>query len=159
MIVVDRRRARDALPQRAADFAAGRIVRVQHAAHAVRRLVPERKRAGRVAIEPRAPVDELADVARAVARPARAPRTRRREPSPARNRVGGMKVGAVVGADGRRNAALRVAGVALVGIRLGEDDDATGRRERARGAQAGDAAANDEEVAVVTPVGNRRMLS
>src|SRR5262249_46169094 len=52
-------------------------------------------------------------------------------------------------------AALRVAGVALAGIGLGENENASGRRERDRGAKPRDAAADDREV---RPIGHR-MLS
>ena len=57
-----------------------------------------------------------------------------------------MQRRAVVGPDGRGDAALRVAGVALRRVGLGEDEHAPDRRERDRGAQAGDAAADDDEV-------------
>ena len=54
------------LPQHAADLAAGGVARVQHAAHAVRGLAAERRAPVRVAIEGRAPLDQLAHVARTV---------------------------------------------------------------------------------------------
>ena len=49
--------------KRAADLAAGRIARVQHTADRVRAFAAERGLAMRVAIEPRAPVQQLAHVA------------------------------------------------------------------------------------------------
>jgi hypothetical protein len=45
------------------------------------------------------------------------------------------------------NAALRIAGVALGWIGLGDDEDATMGREVTGGAETGDAAADDQEVA------------
>ena len=67
--VVDRRdgvQRPDLLPHRAADRAAGGIADVENAPDAVRRLEPERQFAVRVAIEARAPGDQLAHVARAL---------------------------------------------------------------------------------------------
>ena len=67
-----------------------------------------------------------------------------------------MQLGAVVGANRRGDAALRVAGVAFGRVRLGEDQHAADRRERNRGAQPRDAAADDDEVVKIrswgTPV-------
>ena len=57
-----------------------------------------------------------------------------------------MKRRRIVGADGGRDAALRVAGVALGGRRLGEDQNPAEGREGDRGAQARDAAAHNEKV-------------
>ena len=51
------------LPEDTSDLPAGRIARVQHAPHAVRRLAAECRFPGGIAIE-RAPVEQLADVAR-----------------------------------------------------------------------------------------------
>ena len=74
------------------------------------------------------------------------------------DRVGGVQRRAVVVAHRRGDAALRVAGVAFGGFRLGEDEHAARRREPDRGAQAGDAAADDHEVHM--PASSRtRMLS
>ncbi len=65
LIVVTVCSGRDLLPQRAADLAAGGIAGVEDAPDAVRRFEAERQLAVRIAIEARAPVDQLADVARA----------------------------------------------------------------------------------------------
>ena len=102
----------DALPERAADLAAGRVAGVQDPADAVRRFEPERRLAVRVAIEPRAPVDQLAHVARAFL-DEHAHGRFVAQPVAGADRVGGVQRRAVVGADRRRDAALRVAGVAL----------------------------------------------
>ncbi len=52
----------------------------------------------------------------------------------------------IVRAHCRGNASLGVAGVALFGIGLGQEDDLANRRELHGSAQTGDAAADDEEV-------------
>ncbi len=67
----------DALPQRAANLPAGRIRGVQHAPPAVRAFAAERQRADRIAIEPRAPLDQLVHIAHAVFDQHRRPRPRR----------------------------------------------------------------------------------
>src|SRR5205823_191809 len=121
----------DSLPQRAANLASGRVARVQDAAHAVRRFAAERDAAGSVAIEPRSPFDELAYVARAILDEHADGRLVAHSIARA-NRVGGVQRGRVVVSDRGRDAALRVAGVALAGICLGEDQHAAGGRERDR---------------------------
>ena len=60
--------------------------------------------------------------------------------------VGGVQRRRVVVAHRRRDAALRVAGVALGRFGLGEDQDAAGRRQTDRRAQPGDTAADDEKI-------------
>ena len=132
-----------------ADLAAGGVARVQHAAHAVRGLAPERRRPGRIAIERGAPVEQLLHVAgavvhqhvhglaaaQAVARLDGVARVQRRR---------------VVGAHRGRHAALRVAGVALAGIGLGQHEHVAHVAERDRRAQPGHAAADDEEISAQT---------
>ena len=114
---------RHLLPQHAADLAAGRVARVQHAAHAVRRLAPERRAGRRVAIERRAPLDQLADVARSLVRQ-HVDGVGHAQAVAGGDRVARVQLRRIVRADGRGDAALRVAGVALARIGLGEDDDA-----------------------------------
>ena len=123
----------------------GRVAGVQHAPHAVRRFAPERRPSVRVAIEARAPVDQLAHVARAFLDEHVDGRLVAQSVAGA-DRVRRVQRGAVVVADRRRDAALRVAGVALARIGLGEDGDAPGGRQRDGRAQSGDAAADDEKV-------------
>ncbi len=135
----------DTLPQRPANLAAGRVARVQHAADAVGGLEAERQLARRVAIEPRAPLDQLAHVPRAFLDEHAHGRLVAQSVAGA-NRVASMERGAVVGTDRGGNAALRVAGVALGRVGLGQNQHAAGWRERNRGAQSGDAAADDDEV-------------
>ena len=100
-----------------------------------------------VAIERRAPLDQLAHVARAFVGRARRTASGTHRPSPAAIVSLRVQLRRVVGADRRGDAALRVAGVALARIGLGEDDDAAGVGQRDRGAQTGDAAADHEEIA------------
>ena len=118
---------------------------MQDPAHAVRGFERERRTAAAVAIEPRAPVDQLAHVARALVAQDRH-RRRIAQPVAGAHRVSGMQRGAVVGADRRGDAALRVAGVAFGRVRLGQDQHPADRRERDRGAQARDTAADDDEI-------------
>src|SRR4029450_9539614 len=54
---------RDARPEQPSDFTARRLLGVQHAARAMRTFLRQRGLARAIAIEPRAPVDELAHVA------------------------------------------------------------------------------------------------
>ena len=64
-----------------------------------------------------------------------------------RHRVARMQLGRVVCAERRGDAALRVAGIALSRIGLGENHDVAGLGERDRGTQTGNAAADHEKVA------------
>ena len=73
-----------------------------------------------IAIEARAPLDQLADVARAVLdEHLHGPLVA--QPVAGGDRVGGVQRRRIVGADRGGDAALRVAGVALAWLRLGQD--------------------------------------
>ena len=124
----------------------GRIRRVQHAAHAVRAFGRERQFAVRVAVEPRAPLDQLARVTRPLlaehADGALVAQAVARD-----HRVVRVQLGRVVCADRRGDAALRVLGVAFAGIGFRDDDDVAGRRQLNRRAEPRDSAADDYEVA------------
>ena len=136
----------DALPQHASDLAARRIGRMQHAAHAVRAFGCERRLAVSVAIEPRAPLDQLARIARSlVAEHAHGALVA--EPVARDHRVARVEFRRVVFADRRGDAALRVLGVAFVRIGFRDDDDVAGRRQLDRRAEPRDSAADDDEVA------------
>ena len=113
--------------------------------HAVRRLTSERQLAVAVAIEPRAPRHQLANVARPLVDEDAHGRLVAETVAGA-HRVRRMQRRAVVGAHGRGDPALRVAGIALGGIGFGQDEHAAGRRERDRRAQPRDPAADDDEV-------------
>ena len=133
------------VPQRAANFTAGRVGRVHHAAEAMRALAAERELAGWFAIEARATGHQLARVAHAVF-DQHANRRLQAQPITGRHGVGRMQVWRVARAQRRGDAALRVAGVALGGIGLGENEDVTGQRQIGGRAQSRDAAANDQEI-------------
>ena len=107
-----------ALPQHAADLAAGRVARVQHAPHAVRAFERQRRLAVGAAIERRAPRPSARARSAGRPRPARAPPARRtgRRRRPCVSAA--CRLGRVVGADRGGDAALRVAGVALAGSAL-----------------------------------------
>ena len=76
------RARRGALPEHAADLAPGGIGRMQNAAYAVRALRRQRRLPVRVAVEPGAPVDQLARVAGPLRTSTRTARSSHR-PSPA----------------------------------------------------------------------------
>ena len=109
------------------------------------RLARQRWRAVDLAIERGAPREQLDDVpgtfanehidssgvAEAIAR---------------RNRVLRVQRGRIIGTEGRGNAPLCMAGVAFAWIGLRKNDDVARFRERQRGAQTGDSAADDEEI-------------
>ena len=99
----------------------------------------------RIAIEARAPLEQLVDVADAVL-DQHVDRGLDAQAIARGDGVGGVLLGRVAGADGGGNAALRVAGVAFGGIGLGEDEHVAGQREIGGGAKAGDAAADDQEI-------------
>ena len=138
-----------ALPEDPSDFAAGRVVRVQHAAHAVRPLERERGTPIGIAIEGGAPLDQLANIARALFDQHR-DRALVTESIARGERVGEVPSRAVVRANGRGDTALRVAGISCERIRLGENEDIVGAGERHRGPKRRDAAADDEEVGLCT---------
>ena len=144
---LDRRQAADALPEHAADFPARS--RRRHAAPAAR-CAPPRARARAstcVPLEARAPVEQLAHVRRPLL-DEHAYGLLVAQPVARANRVGRVQLRTVVVADRRGDAALRVAGVALVRIGLRQHGDAPGRRERDGRPQSRDAAADDQEISV-----------
>ncbi len=135
-----------ARPQEAADFTAGRVVRMQDAPDAVRGFACECRSAIRVAIERRPPRQQLADVLRSLVHE-HVNRVDVAEPIAGRQRIARVQLRRIISTERGRDAALRVARIALGGVSLGEHDDVAGLRERERGTQAGDAAADDEKVA------------
>ena len=100
-----------------------------------------------VAIELRSPGDQLAHVARTVF-DEHADRGFIAETVAGGDRVGRMQLRRIIGANGRRNAALGVAGIAFLGFCFCEDQNVTGAAQLRRRAQRGDAAADDEKVRV-----------
>src|SRR5689334_297724 len=108
----------DPLPEAAANLASGRVLRVQHAAQSVRALAAERQLTRPVAIETRAPLDQLMDVAHAVFHQ-HVDGLFYAQSITGIDRVGGVLRRRVAGADRGGDAALRVAGVAFSGTGLG----------------------------------------
>ena len=136
---------RGAGPQGPADRPPGGVARVQHAADAVRRLAGQRDLAVRLAIEGRPPVHQLVDVGRALGHE-NAHRVDVAEPVAGGQRVLLVEPRVVVVAHRGGDAALGVAGIALGRGRLGQEEDLPGLRERQRGPERGDPAADDEVV-------------
>ena len=120
-------------------------MRVQHAPDGMRAFTRQVERAVPARSKARAPLDQLLDVTRALG-----------DEDVHRGRVAQAVAGAIVsaacragessGTDRRGDTALRVAGAAGAGIGLREHEDAAVRRKLDGGPQAGDAAADDEEV-------------
>ena len=136
------------LPQDTADLAAGRIARVQDTPHGMRRLAPEGGLSVRAAIDAHPPVEQLADVHDTLLDEHPDRRFVAQSVAGA-NRVFGVEGRAVVVAQGRGDAALRVSCVALAGLGLGENRDASGSGQPDGGSQTGDPAADDKEVRAV----------
>ena len=107
--------------EHAADLATGGVAGVQHATNRVRRLAPEGGTSVGVAIEPRAPFEQLADVGDALL-DQDADGGFIAESVAGADRVGRMEGRTVVVADRGRDASLRVTGVALAGLGLGQDE-------------------------------------
>ncbi len=133
------------VPERARDLAAGQVARVQHAPHGVRAFAAKRRPAVGIAIELGAPVEQFADVVRSFA-DQHFDGGDVAEPGPRLERVVAVKLDAVVVAERRGDAALRVAGVALSAVGLGHQHDVAVAYEMNRGAKAGDAAADHDEI-------------
>jgi hypothetical protein len=119
---------------------------VQDAADAVRPFASEGRPAVGLAIEGRAPLDQLRDVTWSLAHQ-QIDGDRVAQTVSRRDGVAGMELRRIVGSDGRRNPTLCVARVAFAWVGLGQDDDVASLRQRQRSAQASDAAANHEEIA------------
>ena len=135
----------DHLPEHLTDRSAGRVPHVQHAPHAVRGLAAQRWLSLLVPVEGRAPLDQLAHVARALA-DEHVNGLGKTEAVAGGERIARVEIRRVVGADRRGDAALRVSGVALARIGFGQEHDAAGVGQRDRRAQAGDPAADHEEI-------------
>ena len=118
---------------------------VQHAARAVRPFDRQRGLTVGSAVESRAPRHQLAYVARAVL-DEHAHRLLVAQPVAGRHRVRRMELRRIAWPDGRRDAALRVAGVAFPRLGLGEDEHVARARELGGCAERGDAAPDDEKI-------------
>ena len=86
-----------------------------------------------ITIEPRAPFDQLVDVADAVANQ-HVDRGLDAQSIAGRDRIGGVLSRRITRPDGGSNAALRIAGVAFSGIGLGQHEDVARQRQIGRGA-------------------------
>ena len=140
-------RVEDPLPERPADLAAGGVTGMQDSADAVRRLETERRTTRLVAIELHTPVNQLLHQAGTVL-DERPDRGLVAETVAGRQGVAPVQRRTVIGAHRGGDAALGVAGVALGGRGLGENEDAAARRQRDRRAQSRDAAADDQKIGV-----------
>jgi 3-dehydroquinate synthase len=142
---LDRSQCLDAMPQRAADFAAGRIAGVKNAPNGVRGLEAESGEPALVSIEAGSPLEKLTHVLWPIV-DEDAHRCFVAQAIAGTDCVGGVQRRTVAGADGCRNTALRVARVALGRIGFRENQYAAFRRKRDGGAETGDAAADYDEV-------------
>jgi hypothetical protein len=134
------------LPQPPSDFAARGVTRVQNAAHAVGRFTTECGLATGITVEGDSPLDQLPNVPGAVG-DEHANGVGQTESVAGGHRIGEVKLGRVVWSNRGGYAALRVVCVAFSGIGFGQDNDLAAVRQSDRGAQPGDAAADDQEIA------------
>ena len=98
-----------------------------------------------IGVEGGAPLHELPHVARPFANE-HVHRLRQTQAVARGERVLRVKIWRVVRADCRSDAALRVAGIALARIGLGQDDDTAGLGERDRRTQTGNPTADHEKI-------------
>src|SRR5918996_6087357 len=119
---------------------------MKHAAHGMRAFGCERRLTIGIAIEARAPLGELACVARTFF----AQHTNGAfvaQSVAGGHRILSVQLGRIVLADRSSDAALRVLGITFARVGFRDDDDVAGRRELDRGAEPRDSAAHDDEVA------------
>ena len=143
----DGRQRRDLPVQHAADLAPGGVLGVQHAPDAVGRFARRRRPAIRVAIEARAPVQQLGDVGGTFL-DERAHRVRLAQAVTGREGVLEVQARRIVVAHGHGDAALRPPRAALFRFALREDADLSPARERQRRAERSNAAAEYQEIGV-----------
>lgn len=138
-----------AVPERAGDLTPCGIPCVQDAPHGVGAFPPKGGPPLGVAIELGAPVDELAHVVRSLADE----HLDGRDVAEARaslERVVAVQLDAVVWTQRRRNPALRVSRVAFGAVGLGDEHDRAVRHQIDGRPQAGDTAADHDEVRAKT---------
>ena len=133
------------IPEDASNLAAGRIVRVQHSPRTMSRFHGERGLAVRRAIEADAPCHQFANETRAVL-DEHLHRARIAKAVAGGNRIGRMQLRRVAGSYSRRDAALRVTGIAFFWSSLGQDEHVAVSGDFGGRAKRGDAAADDEKV-------------
>lgn len=134
-----------AFKQRAFDFEARGIGRVQHAPRAMSALACERDGAVFVAVESSATVDELANAARTFTH-TQVDDDFVTEPGAGDERVAKMCLERVVFGEDTRDAPLSPSCVGLVGGPLGDDEDAGVVSDIEGKSQPSDSAADDEKV-------------
>jgi hypothetical protein len=129
----------------ARNFASGRIsLRVQHAVAAVRALAGERQLVA-FAIELRAPIDELLN-SRGAFLHQRVDRRTVAQPVSREQRVLLVELHLVIVAERYRDSALRIFRRGFVQAVFGNDQDAPGLSQLNRGAKAGHAGSDDNEI-------------
>src|SRR3970282_2421141 len=116
------------------------------ASHAVSGFTRERRPPARITIEGGAPVEKLLHLPPPLAYEHVAGFWHT-ESIACRHGVARMQLGRIVLAYRGSDAALGVTGIALSWIGLGQNDHVAGMGKRERGAQTGNAAADDKEVA------------
>ena len=149
--MIDRRHGReraDPLPEDASDLTTGSVSGVENSTHGVGGFAAQGELAVRTTIELRPPFKELADVGDALFHQHRNGRFIA-QPVTGAHGVGGVKGRAVVVADRRSNSALRIARIAFGGLRFCEDRDTARACETDCSSQAGNPAADNEEVRAV----------
>ena len=142
---LDSSKRREPLGEDASDLASRRIMSVKYPPRRVGSLSREVEGAVGMAIEGRAPLDELSNEVGAI-RDEDIHGSLVAQTSTRANRVGGMKLDRVVGRDGRRNAALREPRTARARIGFRQHEHAAFRRELDGGAQPGNTTTDDEEI-------------
>jgi 3-dehydroquinate synthase len=118
---------------------------VKDSSNAVRRFAAQGGCASGVTVELGTPRDQFMDIRGTLAHE-HVHRVRETETIPGGNRVAGVKLRRVVSAECRGDSALSIPGVAFGGTCLREYDDVSMIRQRQRGAQARDAAPDDQEI-------------
>src|SRR5262245_46718762 len=118
---------------------------MKNAANTVRRFKAEGRMAALVDIELRSPIDQLSNISRTFF-DEHADRCRVAQAIARRDGVRGVNRGTVIGSDRNGNAALRVAGVALARLGLGQYENAARGRERNRGSKTRNAGSDDQKV-------------
>lgn len=141
------RPTRHALPEYSANFTSRRVFGVQHAPDAVSPFAAEGRVSSWITIEGSSPFDEFDHVP---------PSFFDEDPDGSlvtetitrRERVSGVQCGRIIRAQRCGNAPLSVSGVAFSGLGFGEDNDVPVIKQLDRRTQSGDAAADNQEVAL-----------
>jgi len=144
----DGRKRADPLSENAPDLTTGGVAGMENSTHGVGSLAAEGGLTVRSAIELRTPFKKLADVGDAFVHQHRNGGFIA-QPVTGAHGVGSVKGRTVVLADRCSNSALRIACIAFGGLRFCEDRDTPGACETDCCSQAGNPAADNEEVRAV----------